>query len=161
MKQKVKRLSSLFLSLALMLALFSGNVLAEETEQYEPDPEAEVIVLDTVTQYNPEYEGVFTHEQIDALEEPSGSKRGLTATAGTPQYATTLAEAGAQLRSCLKACQTSFSVYFRETKRLFDEYGANIIEITIWNEAFKITTDGREGDYLSRTWMKRDPSPSY
>ncbi len=161
MRKSRKRWASLFLAFVILVALLPGNVFAdEESEQPVPDPNAEVVVLETVTEYNPLYDNVFTHEQIDAMEEPSISKRGVV-TANNTQYVTTLAEAGAQLRIGMKNCLTSFSVYFRETKRIFDEFGANIIENAIWDEAMKLTTDGREGDYLGKMWLKSNHTISY
>ena len=132
----------------------------DDAKQFRPDPDAEVIVLDPVTEYNPIYIDVFKPEQFEKVKS-TDETRGRKAAVSTPVYAATLEAAGTQLRSNLKAHINSFSVYWAVPKSLFDTYGADAFQGALWSEAVKITTNGREGDYLEYTWWERSCDSSY
>ncbi len=161
MLKTMKRLLSFSLALILLLALLPGGVLAEEEDEFIPDPDAEAVVLETEKKYNPAYADVFTPEQIDALKKPD-TNRSIFGSDGI-RYATTFTEAGAQLRAGMKAYRTSFSVYAAIQADTFSELSDDDIRSIVnqfWTEAIKVTTDGREGDYLDHTWLSYERSIS-
>jgi hypothetical protein len=160
MKLIAKKLLPFLLCFALCIGLIPFAASAHEADEIYPDPNAEVTTLETVTEYNPIFSEHFTHEQIDALEEPSAIK-GTKDIAATTEYAMTPAEAGAQLRNGMKTRQNQVVVNAAVPKSTFDEYGANTVEDLIWNQALTVTTNGEEGDYLSISWSRKSFSANY
>ena len=160
MKHLGKKALAWLLCMLLCAGLLPFGALAEDSDELLPDPNAEVVVLETVTEYNPVYTAYLTHEQIDALAAPSETK-GTRAATADPQYATTPAEAGALLRAGIKARENPFPVYIIVPKDSFDDLGASYITGRVWYEAYAVTRNGQEGDYLHFDIMRRTANTSY
>ena len=156
----MKKAISILVCIFLTLSVLPFSAIAEEPIQYRPDPSAEIVVLDTVTEYNPIYVDIFKPEQFENPKAPE-DRNGSKAATSTPVYSVTLEDAGTQIRTSLKAHLNSFSVYWAVPKSLFDTYGAAAFQGLVWSEAVKITTNGREGDYLAFSWWERNCYPSY
>ncbi len=164
MKQKCKRLAALTLALAMCLSLLSTTVWAAETsadaeateEEALDDPEpatedaddegeatvsASGVTTETCTYINPEYADIITE---DDLVKPSEDESDATVSAASDiEYATTIEEAGEQLREGLKSRSGTIYVYY-DSSGMFENQ--NFYDI--FYAAMEHTGDPEAGDYL-------------
>ena len=153
----MKKTISIFLCLILALYALPLSAFAAEDEGSQPDSPGEFYTQETIW-YNPVYADAFTREELDALAaENAGSGIMLRSISG---YVGTLAEAASQLKAGLKAHQTSITVKWAIPTAEFEGHESEMIE-TPWEEALKVTPEGREGDYIRFTVMGIHTSSSW
>ena len=124
----MKRIISLLLALGLILGMVPFSAMALEP----------AVQLETYTHINPLYADVVTEADLKTARAPAAAPHA----AGDPVYATTFAEAGAQMRQAMVNREETVVAYYQST-----DFDSSVHEDIFW-EAVAHTGNPDEGDAL-------------